>query len=222
MFDYMLSNEEEGGYAPAFALSRHKLRALAIEEIVKRSLCSFDEARCTLSIKSMGQEFEVTYPHGEVYFKDNPEFKPKLDWRLLILNHFSFVKDIPLSNKWISYRELPDGNVFFLNIKNKVLDPLSKFYDSCDKEILREVLKELQFTDVSTGSNISAVQWFAPKVPILLKFWEGDEEIHSSCQILFDKSTGDNMHIEDSSGLCYIVRYIIMEHYNYLTKNKGR
>lgn len=205
----MSNNHYEGGYGPAFMKSRENLRKLNPQAITEGSLCNFSEGCFT--IESFGQTIQVSYPEGQTISQGSNS--PSMDKRLLLLNYLSYAKNIPFSDQWVSYRDLPHGNVFYPNIKKNVIDALGDFFSSCDKDILRHSLIEAGFNLIQAKADIAAKGFFAPRIPILLHFWEGEEDIPSSCQILFDSTLSEQMHIEDSAALCGIIKSQVINQY---------
>jgi len=206
----MTDNHYEGGYAPAFMKSRENLRKLIPQIIMERSLCNFSNG--CFSIDSFGQTIQISYPEGQI-INTGSETSHSLDKRLLLLNYLSYAKNLPLSGQWVSYRDLPSGNVFYPHIKKYAIEALGDFFSSCDKNILRQSLIEMGFDLIQAKADITAKGFFAPKIPILLHFWEGEEEIPSACQILFDSTISEQMHIEDSAALCNIIKNTIIDQY---------
>ncbi|KJS49451.1 DUF3786 domain-containing protein [Desulfosporosinus sp. BICA1-9] len=202
------NNHYEGGYAPAFMKSRENLCKLAPESISKGSQCNFSNGRFT--IESFGKTIEISYPEGQIISQG---LNTSFDARLLLLNYLSYAKNVPFSDQWVSYRDLPHGNVFYPNIKKNVIDALGGFFANCDKDILRHSLIEAGFILLQGKADIAAKGFFAPRIPILLHFWEGEEDIPSTCQILFDSSIRDQMHIEDSAALCGIIKNHVINQY---------
>ncbi len=206
----MTTNFNEGGYAPAFMKSRENLRKLEPQTISERSLCKY--LNDCFRIESFGQLIEITYPEGQIITQGSNN--PALDQRLLLLNYLSYSKNVPFSGQWVSYRDLPHGNVFYLNIKKNVINALGDFFSSCNNVILRQSLTEGGFTLLPAKADIAAKGFFTPRIPILLQFWEGEEDIPSTCQILFDSTITEQMHIEDSAALCGIIKNQVISQYN--------
>lgn len=212
-------NHGEGAYKTAFIHSRQKLQALKPEEIVRLSSCNYDEIRSCLVFESFGHEVEISYPDGLIRLlgKDNPL---TLEWALILLNYLSSAKPLPIANEWVSYRDLPQGNVFFPNIRTTVLQAMGQFYSDCNKSILEEALHNLGFTLVQSNADLDAEGSFAPRVPVRIRFWEGEDEIPASCQILFDRTASDQMHIEDIAVICSVIKTLVL--YDYELRIKGR
>lgn len=211
------SNPAEGAYKIAFTQSRMRLQTLNPSEIVNRSLCKFDETRNSFYLESFGKEIAISYPDGKVRFFGTDTQLP-MGWSLILLNYLSSAKELPLANQPASYRELPLGNVFFPNIKTHVLLVLGEFYTKCDKRMLLEVLGKIGFAQVESKADLAADGSFAPRVPVMIRFWEGEDEIPSSCQILFDRTVSEQMHIEDIAALCSLIKHLILNLYQTETK----
>lgn len=212
MYDYMKSNPEEGAYRGAFDESRRKLRALDPVVIAKNTGCPYDEKTGDFTLDCFGQLLSIPYPHGDVFFAGTAE-KPDISWRLIALNYFSHAVDLPLSGRWISYKDQPRGAVFYPNIRQNIIEPMGVFYDSCNPDILKAALPEIGFSIVENKAELSAQGFFAPRIPARIQFWAGDEDFPGAFQLLFDATISEQMHIEDSVALCSLVADLIQEQY---------
>lgn len=211
----MQKNPKEGSYAPAFEQSRKRLQQISPDLIAKLTLLQFDSGRNCFTFDSFGQRIEITYPDGRVCFKGTDEKLQSFVWELILLNYLTCAKAKPLNNEWVSYRDLPQGNVFYPNIKANVLEDLARFFADCDKTLLKTALSKLGFTSAATKADLAAIVNFSPRVPVLIQFWEGEEDIQSSCQLLFDSSISDQMHIEDVAALCSLIKELILKQYDF-------
>jgi hypothetical protein len=209
----MQKNKNEGSYSRAFENSRKRMQQLSPDKISKSSLIQYDWLKNCLVFESFGQEIEISYPEGQVCFKGTDEKLVLFGWDLMLLNYLSNSKELPVKNEWVSYRELPQGNVFYPNIKTHVLEALSQFFTESNKKLIRNALAKLGFIFVESKADIAATAKFVPRVPVLIQFWEGEDEVPSSCQILFDRTIADQMHIEDAAGLCSLIKELIITQY---------
>jgi hypothetical protein len=212
--------QAEGAYKTAFDQSRKNLQTLKPYDILQGSNCSYDESASYFILDSFGRKIKVTYPYGIVTFLDTNTALP-LDWALIILNYLSAAKPIQEANELVSYRELHLGDVFFPNIKTYVLTVLGEFYANCDKTTLLISLTKLGFVRVPSKADLAVRGRFAPKVPVTILFWEGEEEIPSSCQLLFDRTISQHMHIEDIAVLCGVIKYLIISQCNDAAKKRS-
>ncbi|MCR4434392.1 MAG: DUF3786 domain-containing protein [Clostridiales bacterium] len=222
MYDYMKGPSQEGAYSPAFTASRERLRQLDPLEISQNTLCRYDSIKKSFSVESFGQLFDIFYPHGDVQFSGHEGLRPPIGWRLLLLNYLSAAKNIPLAGQWISYKDQPNGSVFYPSIKKNQIDPMGNFYNTCNKEALLTALAQVGFSVVPGKADITAQAWHAPRIPVRVQFWDGDEEVPGAFQILFDSSIAGQMHIEDSAGLCELINYLIMSQYKLVLENENK
>lgn len=211
-------NPAEGAYKTAFAQSRERLQELKPAEIASRSFCKFDESRNCFILTSFGEKIEISYPEGKLKFY-NTDTELPMDWALILLNYLSSAKELSVSNQPVSYRELPLGNVFYPNIKTHVLLVLGDFYTKCDKRMLLNVLVKIGFEPVQSKADLAVDGSFAPRVPVMIRFWEGEDEIPSSCQILFDWTVSEQMHIEDIAVICSTLKGLILTLYQEADNN---
>lgn len=213
MYDFYVGPDFEGGYSHAFSVSRQKLRKLSIADIIRNSRCEFDIKSNCFSLKSFNTRFEISYPGGDVQFSGQEGKRPFILWRLLLLNYLSAAKDLPAVKRCISYKDQPNGGVFYPNILTKVITPMGEFYDQCDKTVLQRALSNLGFIEKTGNATMTRQGYFAPRVPVKVQFWAGDDEIPGAFQILFDAGISEQMHIEDSAGLCELIKLVIVDQY---------
>lgn len=204
----------EGAYAPAFAQSRKRLQNLNPEQVAALSQARYDKESKYFYYESFGRYFSIPVPTGQVFYRDS-HHQPEISYRLILLNYLSSSKNLPLTRNWVSYRDLPEGNVFFPAIKTSVLEALANFYEGCDKEELYINLNKIGFSLSTSKADLTAKAFFAPRIPVMIQFWAGDEEVPASCQILFDSSIAFQLHIEDIAALCTVVKNLITGDYHH-------
>ena len=192
-------------YQAAFAHSRDKIGHLTPDEIERRSLCQFDVSGGCFDIPSLGQRFRVSYPAGMIKWAMTEKDVP-LDWALVLLNYLTSAKEKASAGQWVTYRDLPSGQVFYGNLERYVLKELSAWYACHDKNLLSAALDKAGFVPVLGSADLNMRIDFAPRVPVLLQFWDGDEDMPASSQMLFDRDAADQLHIEDLAVVCGIVR----------------
>ncbi len=206
----MLDQGSEGVYTAAFTKSREILKQLSPLQIVQSTLCDYNSSKSCFYISSFGHTFEISYPQGEVYYL-NSNLKPAIAWKLILLNYLSSAKTIDTSGVWVTYRELPYGNVFYPSIQTYVLSPLGRFIENNDKSVIELKFSQLGFKQICSTADIAMTGYFAPKVPILLQYCEGEDNIPPSVQLLFDDSIAEHMHIEDIAALCSIIKDLLTD-----------
>lgn len=207
--------KNEKTYQAAFAQSREKIARLAPEEIGRRSLYRYDTTSQHFEMTSLGQAFSVSYPDASIRWA-NAEQDVPMDWALVLLNYLSSAKEIPIAGEWLTYRQLPSGQVFYGNLERYTLKELSTWYAQCNPNQLRAALSKTQCMVVHASADLNIQIDFTPRVPVLLQFWDGDEDMPASSQILFDRTAAEQIHIEDLAVVCGIIKRWVMRAYSSL------
>jgi hypothetical protein len=207
--------KNEKTYQAAFTQSREKIARLAPDEIARRSLYRYDATSQCFEIASLGQSFSVSYPDANITWANAEQAVP-MDWALVLLNYLSSAKEMPIAGEWTTYRQLPSGQVFYGNLERYTLKELGAWYARCDADQLRAALSKMHCRLVNASADLNIQIDFTPRVPVLLQFWDGDEDMPASSQILFDRTAAEQIHIEDLAVVCGIVKRWVMRAYSSL------
>ena len=174
---------------------RLALRLLDPELVAVRSAVSYlilGPNRGELHIPFWGTTCIFSFP--ELIGYDNRD-EPLSDFQqAMFLYHLITADGTPLTNKWVSFADLPDGRMYNAAFQgysgNEVVKTfgfdLGGFKNACLK-----VGGEL----VDLGSA-SFVFQALPRVPLMLTYWLGDEDFPSSCKVLFDESASHYLPID--------------------------
>ncbi|MCX8061078.1 MAG: DUF3786 domain-containing protein [Anaerolineales bacterium] len=104
----------------------------------------------------------------------------------LILYYFVTACAQPLTEKWISFAELPDGRFYTQAFQGYTGSVLSRhFAERIDQfEAAAKKHKGIKYP----FADRSYLFWVFPRVPLLVVHWHGDEDFPPNYQILFDAS----------------------------------
>jgi hypothetical protein len=143
------------------------------------------EERGKFRLTLWGSPVEISYPEWTaVRLAENlptPEFE-----LALLLYYFQTADGAPGEGVWISFSELPDGKVYnqaFLSYTGKELAHIF----SEDLPAFQRAAGSLGGTPEALGDAAFRFQAL-PRVPVLVVYWLGDEDLSSSAQVLFDRS----------------------------------
>ena len=113
---------------------------------------------------------------------------------------------------WTSYRELPGGTFFnaFLeaNVEGRVAQVFDRNLETLDR--CAAALGGEPHEGLGTGDRCYRFTAL-PKVPVLLVFWDGDEEFPASARILFDESAPRFIDMECLAALGYMMALRLFE-----------
>ena len=121
--------------------------------------------------------------------------RPLTDFQLAMLFYYLLKADgIPLSGKWISFADLPDGRVYSAAFQGYSGDEVVKAFG-----LNLDAFRNACFSAGGTAANLANAAFTfqpLPHVPLMITYWLGDEDFPSSCKILFDESASHYLPTE--------------------------
>ena len=147
----------------------------------------------SVSVMYMGKKITVS-PSG---IKDDIMMIAKL----LVLLYLKKAGSMPLSGKWVNFRDLKGGGVKSSSFQQECETPIKKMFEE-DKDRLLEKLSAIcTENDTGDSSDHSFVILGLPRIPMKVLLWEPDDEFGADCKVLFDSTATDYLDIES---LCYM------------------
>lgn len=104
----------------------------------------------------------------------------------LILYYFVTARAAPLTERWISFAELPDGRFYTQAFQGYTGTLLARHFAERVAEF-EAAAKKHQGVDYPFADR-AYLFWVFPRVPLLVVYWQGDEDFPPNYQILFDAS----------------------------------
>ena len=132
------------------------------------------------SVKFLDGEYNINL-QDRLVFSVSCNIPAKIHISVLILHYLTQkIKGLPrVTGKWISFKELDGGQPYYPVFKKRVLERVAKKFDMAQSADFEKAL------DVFEG------------VPILVRFWRGDDEFGPEANVLFDKSIPEIFCTED-------------------------
>lgn len=150
-----------------------------------------------LIIKFYGREFEIS-PDGQITTEGyiTPWMK------ILLLSYIKTAGRGALIGRWITFSELKDGMLKSSAFNRDCEEHLNEIFDrSMDKCV--QILQKLGAVKQSGFATQNA--WIIdllPRIPVLILYWEQEEDIPSQTRILFDASVDRFL---DAESLVFLV-----------------
>ena len=192
----------EYAYAQAYELACKELvKVTDIEEQCRRGGAQYQEAgsQKLIILNYLNRSYRITLPEVQVSLSDSPEAVP-LKTRVLLLHYLIRAKGTLSSGRKITFKELPEGVVYFPTFAKRTLNPLTRNFGKTPHRLLDIAMglggQKAAFGDVSV--TISAF----PRVPITLVLWRGDSEFPPLANIMFDATVTDYLPTEDIIVAC--------------------
>jgi hypothetical protein len=191
----------------AYTLVREKL--LNIEDI--RRHCSKSDSRYSekdgvinIMVRYLGEEYTVEFPEMEVN-KENDKNGIPFREKVLILHYLAQAKGTPPSGKYITFRELPEGPVYFRTFSKRTIQPLIKNFGEDPARII-EVGKDIGGVPSDMGDTSILIPAFS-RVPVTVVIWKGDEEFPPEGSMVFDANIQDYLTTEDVTVVSEVITW---------------
>jgi len=189
----------EYAHGLAYKLARKQLASIDdIEQQCRKSGTQYIASEKAIIIDHLNQSYRISFPDGEVSLTTEGEV-PKRD-KILILHYFTQAKGTPLSNKTITYKELPDGINYFPVFAKRAIQPVLTFFGN-EPELLLKTAEILGGSKVDYGDVAVTINAFS-RVPVTFVLWQGDAEFAPEGSIMFDSTISDYLTNDDIHTLC--------------------
>jgi hypothetical protein len=161
------------------------------EDVCRLALCDYDPIKKGYRISVWGEDYGI-YPHESKIIRlqdDNPDVNHLLG--LFIIYYLLRSKDINISKEWISEKDIPGGATFFRGphkipshiIETPYENNIEEFKEKCER--LDGI--PLDMADAAYAFEIT------PRIPVVVQFWEKDDEFPAEAKILFDKTIAEQL-----------------------------
>lgn len=181
-------------YEIALNLAWENLAKLDPEEISRRNETEYDRKEKRLVINFLQDNFIIDLSARQVFYS-SLKTKSKNFISVLILHYLIGVKDIPLSGKKISFKDLPGGDFYFPAFRQNCLLPLIRAFSDRPQDLLDKT-KHLEAMAVPLGDSAVEVKTFE-RFPITAVVWGKDSEFSGEANILYDAATKEFLPTED-------------------------
>ena len=211
----------EYGYELAYKLAGEQLAKLDNIGIGQQCLKSgaryqVIDSQKIIILEYLNQSYQIVFPDIDISLIDSEEEAPIRD-KILILHYLTQAKGTPITNKLITFRELPEGANYFPTFSKRAIKPLLDHFGR-EPERLIDTAEKLGGHKVDYGDVAVTINAFS-YVPITLVLWQGNKEFTPEGSILFDNTVSDYLSTEDINVLCETISWKLVK---YLKKTKNR
>ncbi len=134
-----------------------------------------------------------------------------------LLNYIIGGAGVPVSGKWVPFRELKNGKTWAPLFGQRCEKPLKKVADTYT-DLFEDMIVIFNGREVEKhySADISLVLHPLPRVPILICYWKPEEGLESSLNLFFDSTAEENLNIESlyalATGLVIMFEKISLRH----------
>jgi hypothetical protein len=151
--------------------------------------------RGRIGLAYLGREVWISFPRGTVAVC-NGEKPVALREEILILHYLEKARGASLTERWISFAEIPGGTFYHSVFLQRCKAPLVKHFGEFPGLLVSVAADELRGEPWSVGDGGVKIRAL-PSVPLGLVLWQGDDEFPPEGNVLFDSSISQYLPVED-------------------------
>jgi Domain of unknown function (DUF3786) len=195
----------EYAYNQSFQLAKERLNKVAdLPGLCQKSGTSYNASTKTITVDYLNSKYIITLPAVTVTLAGSNEVVPIRD-SILILHYILTAKGTPLSNSQITFKELPEGIVYFRTFQQRTIKHIITNFSQQPAKLIEAGAKfsgrKANFGDAAVTINALSC------VPITFVVWRGDEEFGAEGNVLYDSTITDYLPVEDIIVLSEVVTW---------------
>jgi len=127
----------------------------------------------------------ITFPDFRIYDTADSELPPF--FQAMLMYYFDSPNALSVTGKWISFGDLPDGRVYQSAFQDNTGNLLVKTF-GLNIASLQKACENLAGVALSGYGDAAYAIQALPRIPIMINYWQGDEDFPSTCKLLFDET----------------------------------
>ena len=194
-FDYAKDSKEQRPYE--YYLKTYQ--EIDPKEISERTGFFYDEEKKVFTVVFMGSTYEISFPDYKISHKEDEKgvypLEEAMNAKIFMVRYLSEKAKTLSSGKFLTYREVPWGEVYFRQFQGRCLMRLAFSYRN-KLEAFKKVMTAMGAKPLEQGDCAFELE-FMEGFFIRLILWEGDDEFPPSSQILFSDNFAVTFAAED-------------------------
>lgn len=194
-FDYAKDSKEQRPYE--YYLKTYQ--EIDPKEISEKTGFFYDEEKKVFTVVFMGSTYEISFPDYKISHREDEKgvypLEEAMNAKIFMVRYLSEKAKAPSSGKFLTYREVPWGEVYFRQFQGRCLMRLAFSYGN-KLEAFKKVMTAMGAKPLEQGDCAFELE-FMEGFFIRLILWEGDDEFPPSSQILFSDNFAVTFAAED-------------------------
>lgn len=184
----------------AHASAQEQLRGMDPKVVAERSaseLSTGDEGQY-LKLTFLNRPYRVLLPQGEVEAEAGEE--SSLVRRVLILHYLIQAHGQELARRWVDFRSLPGGVVYYPVFRGRVIARLVRMFGERPQDLI-QAAAPLGGREIAMADAAVEIPAF-PRVPVVFALWEASEEFGPEGTVMYDDALPAYLETEDAIIVC--------------------
>jgi hypothetical protein len=177
------------------------------QEISQRTGFPYSEEKQCFTVRFLGRDYEIAFPEYAVQpVTQKDGWDPLMEMtaaQILVLRHMLEGCQVSGTGKFLTYREVPWGEVYYRQFNGRCMMRLAFSYGN-RIDAFRRSLEAMGAKEIKAGDAGYEIELFDGFF-IRFQIWGGDEEFQPSSQILFSDNFPAAFHAEDLVVACDVI-----------------
>lgn len=180
-------------YEIAYQEAIKELASRNLEEVAFASSARLEEN--SLLLNAFGTTFRIE-DYGQKITSLSDKREVKIAEKIILLHYLITADGTPLSWKEVTFENIPGAGFYYPTYKARTIDRLLAVFQN-DLSKFKNICEKLG-AKVKLTQDIIRVKFLVlPNVPLDIIYWQGNEEIPPSCQIIYDANITHYLPLED-------------------------
>lgn len=191
-----MTTNRERNYLLAREKAAETLRGLDPNLVAYRSATTYQRHSEAggMFVVPFGDQGYLVYPEGEVRIAETGR-EPDITTQILVLHYLITADGHPPADRWIAFRELPEGLIYDAAFQRRTGARLAAAF-GWDVEAFVRAAKALGGERLTYGDASFLFRLF-PRVNLAVVLHLADEEFPAEANVLFDAAAGHYLPTED-------------------------
>jgi len=175
---------------------REALKQIPVNLLVERTGANyqaFGQGRGEFRLSLIDSPLVITFPDFRVFDTQDNELPPFV--QAMLMYYFDSPTATPITGMWTSFADLPEGRIYDSAFQGNTGNVLVNNF-GLDGVSLRKACEGLEGKALDGYGDVAYVIQALPRIPVLVNYWQGDEDFPSTCKLLFDESVSHYLPIE--------------------------
>lgn len=159
------------------------------ERMAELSGATYDLERNVFHIRYLNETCVVSYPDGE--FLEENLITLTQEEKALVLQYLVQASGQPLTGKWVSFSELPNGMLHDAPFRAEAIRPLADKFGGQPGKLL-DAARSFGAVELNLG-DVGVVIPVFPYISVAVILWLGDEEFPASANMVFDSAAPSHL-----------------------------
>lgn len=177
---------------PKIAQARAELRCRDPHVVADNSGAIYHKSEGYLNLRFFGRPYTISWPELSVHDPEGRSCSNLI--QAALLQYLVLADGTPLSDRWVSLRELPNGAFYERAFQSYSGNVLARVFKG-DLESFGQAARKLGGEPLALGDAAFRF-WALPRIPLAVIYWSGGGEFPPSAQVLFEASAGRYHHLE--------------------------